>query len=86
MTAIAIPPGYRPIDPYEDAPPDVLFEVVNGERVEKDMSFYEQYLGGRIHELLAPFCRQNNLGRSVTESTFRMPGNSPSSEPRGFPT
>jgi Uma2 family endonuclease len=74
MTALAVPPGYRPIDPYEDAPPDVSFEVVNGVRVEKTMSFYEQFIGNYLHEVLAPFCRANGLGWAVSDSTFRMPG------------
>ena len=75
MTALAsAPPGFRPIDPYENAPPDVLFEVVNGVRVEKPMGVYEQYLGSRLQDFLAPFCRQHHLGRVVNETTFRMPG------------
>jgi Uma2 family endonuclease len=74
MTALAAPPGFRPIDPYEDAPPDALFEVVNGVRVEKAMSFYEQYIGGLLRDLLSPFCREQDLGRVVTEAHFRMPG------------
>jgi Uma2 family endonuclease len=75
MTALAsAPPGFRPIDPYEDAPPDMLFEVVNGVRVEKQMGVYEQFIGSRLHELLAPFCRQNGLGHAVIETDFRMPG------------
>ena len=73
MSAVATPPGFRPIDPYEDAPPDMLFEVVNGVRVEKQMSFYEQYIGGLVRDLLSPFCREHDLGRVVTEATFRMP-------------
>lgn len=81
MTAVAIPPGFRPIDPYDDAPPDVLFEVVNGVRVEKQMSVYEQYIAGRLHELLAPFCRQNGLGHAVIETDFRMPGNANTRKP-----
>ncbi len=75
MTPLAsAPPGFRAIDPYEDAPPDVLFEVVNGVRVEKPMGVYEQYLGSRLQDFLAPFCRQHDLGRVVNETTFRMPG------------
>ena len=74
MTALAIPPGFRPIDPYEDAPTDVSFEVVNGVRVEKNMSFYEQFIANYLHELLGPFCRANGLGWAVSDSTFRMPG------------
>ena len=74
MTALAIPPGFRPIDPYEDAPPDTRFEVVNGARVEKQMSVYEQYLGNLLRDLLSPFCQQHGLGRAVGEVHFRMPG------------
>jgi len=82
MSAIAsAPPGFRPIDPYEDAPPDTLFEVVNGVRVEKTMSVYEQIIATRLIGLMEPFCRLNALGQAVVETDFRMPGSANTRKP-----
>ncbi len=82
MTAIAsAPPGFRPIDPYDDAPPDMLFEVVNGVRVEKQMSVYEQIIATRLIGLLEPFCRLNSLGQAVVETDFRIPGSANTRKP-----
>ncbi len=74
MTAIAIPPGFRPIDPYEDAPRDVSFEVVNGVRVEKHMSVYEQAIASRLDRRLGTYCEVNDLGNVVLEAHFALPG------------
>jgi Uma2 family endonuclease len=70
----AVPAGYRPIDPYDDAPPDASFEVVNGVRVEKDMSVFEQFIASLIHRRLATFCEGGGLGHAVMETMFRVPG------------
>lgn len=66
-------PAPRP-DPYADPPPDVLFEVVNGVRVEKPMSVVEQLLATLLIGRLEPYCRENRLGRAVVETMFRIPG------------
>lgn len=73
---VVTPPARAPRrhDPYDDPPTDVLFEVVNGERVEKPMSVFEQVLASFLHEQLAPFCTQHDLGRAVNETMFAIPG------------
>ena len=77
MPAAAITPppkaGRRKYDPYEHAPDDKLFEVVNGQIVEKDMSAYQVWIGSLIHEFLSQHCREHQLGRSVPEMMFDIP-------------
>jgi len=60
-------------DPY-DAPPDMLFEVVNGQRVEKNMSVVEALLAGRIFRILDEYCENHHLGIAVVETFFAIPG------------
>lgn len=75
MTALAsAPPGVRPVDPYADDSSDVLFEVVNGVRVEKPMGVYEQYIALRLGRFLAASWDAAGLGRALVETDFRMPG------------
>jgi hypothetical protein len=46
-------PDVRLADPYLDTPIDTLFEVVNGIRVEKSISVWEQHLAGVLCSYLA---------------------------------
>ena len=68
-----LPHGGPPRDPYADPPPDALFEVVNGERVEKAVSLIEQLIAVRLVVRLEPFCRDRGIGHAVTETTFAIP-------------
>lgn len=68
------PRAARRPDPYDDPPPDVLFEVVNGERVEKPIGVFEQYLAGILYFRLGEFCQANPIGRALVETTFAIPG------------
>ena len=75
-------PGQRGrTDPYDNPPPDTLFEVVNGVRVEKAMSAFEQYIAGILHERLAVFCRENDTGRAFVETKFHIPGSGNDRQP-----
>ena len=75
MTALATPPpGFRLIDPYEDDSSDVLFEVVNGVRVEKPMGVYEQYIATRLGRFLGTTWEAAGHGHALVETDFRMPG------------
>ena len=52
---------------------DVLYEVVNGKRVElPPMGVYECRVGTILGGYLEPFVREHQLGRSVIESLFRL--------------
>jgi Uma2 family endonuclease len=71
MSSATLPTPTRP-DPYLDA--DGQFEVVNGVRVEKAMSVFEQTIATLLIGRLEPFCRENGLGRAFVETAFRIPG------------
>lgn len=62
-----------PPDPYADGDGDRLFEVIQGVRVEKTMGLIENLIAATLHERLAPFCTQNQLGRGVIETMFAIP-------------
>jgi Uma2 family endonuclease len=53
---------------------DVLYEVVNGRRVEKPMGLVENAIATILIGRLEPFCRTNQLGRAVMETLFEIPG------------
>ena len=75
VAAITPPPkaSRRKYDPYEDAPDDKLFEVVNGQVVEKSMSAYQVWIGSVIHAFLSTHCLGHQLGRVVSEMMFDIP-------------
>lgn len=52
---------------------DELYEVVNGEKVVKPMSTYENVLAVELCGFLRDHVRANNLGRAVTEVLFDLP-------------
>jgi Uma2 family endonuclease len=52
---------------------DVLYEVVDGVRVEKPMGLVENLIASALQGRLEPFCRANQLGRAVTETLFEIP-------------
>jgi len=59
-------------DPYADGDGDVLFEVVNGKRVEKNMGLLQTYIAGILYRALGPYCDQHDLGHAVIESMFKL--------------
>ncbi len=71
MSAATLTAPFRP-DPYAD--PEGRFEVVNGARVEKPMSVFEQTIATLLIGRMEPFCRENGLGRALVETSFRIPG------------
>jgi Uma2 family endonuclease len=58
--------------PHATPPPDhdTLYEVVNGEIVEKKMGAYELEIASLLVGLLDPFARAHKLGRVVVEMIF----------------
>ena len=52
---------------------DVLYEVVNGVRVEKPMGLVENVIANILIGRLGPYCRDNQLGRAVMETLFEIP-------------
>ncbi len=81
MSAVTLPSPSTPTtlhptltvvtDPYADG--DGSFEVVKGVRVEKHMGLIENLIASVLHGRMEPFCRDNNLGRAVVETAFRIP-------------
>lgn len=53
---------------------DVLYEVVNGVRVEKPMGLVENLIANILIGRLGPFCRDHQLGYAVMETLFEIPG------------
>ena len=62
------------IQPLTEVPDDVLYEVVNGVRVEKPMGLVENAIATILIGRLEPYCRTNQLGRAVMETLFEIPG------------
>jgi Uma2 family endonuclease len=60
--------------PPEIAPPDgdMLYEVVDGQIVEKTLGARESELAALLSAILIPFVRANRLGKAVTEMLFRI--------------
>lgn len=52
---------------------DALYELVNGEKVVKPISTYENVLAGELHGFLREYVRANQLGRAVVEVMFDLP-------------
>ena len=61
-------------DPYAEGDGDRLFEVVRGERVEKNMGLVQNKIAATLHSFLAPYCRQQGIGDAVIETMFSIPG------------
>jgi Uma2 family endonuclease len=53
---------------------DILYEVVNGLRVEKPMGLVENLIANILIGRLLPYCRDNQLGFAVMEVFFEIPG------------
>jgi Uma2 family endonuclease len=75
---VTVPP---PADPYADPPTDVLFEIVNGVRVEKRMSAFEQYIAGLLFTRLERHVESCDLGRAFIECKFTIPGSGNDRQP-----
>ncbi len=60
-------------DPYAQSG-DGLFEVIKGKRVEKHLGVIETLIASFLQERLSAFCRERQLGISVMETSFAIPG------------
>src|SRR5271157_2372054 len=79
-TVPAMPP--IPAEPMTPVPPptalvptipdDMLYEVVDGQVVEKTMGAFETGIASLLVEILGPFARKNRLGRFFNEMLFRI--------------
>jgi Uma2 family endonuclease len=67
-TATTPPPGIVPPDDDRDS----LYEVVDGQVVEKTMGAYEGEIASLLLVFLASFIRTHRLGKVVTEVLFRI--------------
>jgi Uma2 family endonuclease len=67
MTPVPPPTAIAPI-----IPDDMLYEVVDGQVVEKTMSARETEIASILVGLLTPYLRTNRLGKVVGEMLFRI--------------
>lgn len=75
-TAIADPES-RPAVPE----PDMLYEIVNGQIVEQHMGAFETSMGSLIVQHIGTFANEQNLGRGVNETLFRLAEDLPQRRP-----
>lgn len=66
-------------DPYADT--DRMFEIVNGQVVEKPMGLIENLIASILYGRLLQHCREHRLGRVVSETPFAIPGSSNNRRP-----
>ncbi len=79
-TVPALPPtpaeSTTPVSPSTEfapaIPDDMLYEVVDGQVVEKTMGAFETGIASLLVEILGPFARKNRLGRFFNEMLFRI--------------
>jgi Uma2 family endonuclease len=71
MTLLASPPVKSRITPDDILKMDGLFELVDGQPVEKHMSALSGKTAGIITAILVPFIRTNRLGDFLVETSFR---------------
>lgn len=75
-TVTSPPPPEAAIDafPPESAvpPDDMLYEIIDGQFVEKAVGAYEIDLANLLQDLLSPFARANRLGRVMMEMVFDL--------------
>ena len=67
MTPVPPPTALAPT-----IPDDMLYEVVDGQVVEKTMGAFETGIASLLVEILGPFARANRLGRFFNEMLFRI--------------
>ena len=58
---------------YENTPNGILFEIVDGQRIEKCMSSVERILANVLHEMLYEHLKIHPTGRVWSETMFRIP-------------
>jgi hypothetical protein len=71
MTLLAQSPVSSSITPDDILKMDGLFELVDGQPVEKRMSALAGKTAGIITSILVPFIRTNRLGDFLVETSFR---------------
>jgi Uma2 family endonuclease len=67
MTPVPQPTAIAPI-----IPDDMLYEVVDGQVVEKTMGAFETAIASLLVAILGPFARTNRLGQFFSEMLFRI--------------
>ena len=67
MTPVPPPTALAPT-----IPDDMLYEVVDGQVVEKTMGTFETDIASLLVEILGPFARANRLGQVFSEMLFRI--------------
>ncbi len=67
MTPVPPPTAIAPI-----IPDDMLYEVVDGQVVEKTMGAFETGIASLLDQILGTFARANRLGRFFGEMLFRI--------------
>ncbi len=65
-TVPAVPPSQSSI------PDDGLYEIVDGQVLEKTMGSYETGIASLLDQILGPFARANRLGQCFSEMLFRI--------------
>jgi Uma2 family endonuclease len=75
MSTVASPPRYTPEDLLR-MPDGDRYELVDGQLVERTMSYWSSYVAGRLHRLMGNFAETNRLGWVAPEgATFQcFPG------------
>lgn len=63
----------EPIQAIEAVPPaDMLYEIVDGQFVEKHVGAYELELAWLLQDLISPYLREHRLGRLMMEPIFDL--------------
>ena len=65
-------PVAPPTAPTGTIPDDMLYEVVDGQVVEKIMGVFATAISSLLFEILGPFARKNRLGQFFSEMLFRI--------------
>ncbi len=68
MSTLATKPPYTPKD-LLTMPDGDCYELVAGELVERNMSYWSSYIAGVVYRLLSTFCFENRLGWVTPEGT-----------------
>ncbi len=65
-------PVRTPTVSFPNVPDDMLYEVVDGQVVEKKMSARETEIASILVQLMGPYLKANRLGKVVGEMLFRI--------------
>lgn len=68
MSSVLTPPPPRPASALPES--DQLYEIVDGVRLEKNVSGYATWIADELRDRISPFVRERGLGRVHTEMLF----------------